>query len=191
MQGFVSIAEVDTKGRARRLPIRADIRRALCFPGGSTLMVSHLSKDISANFSDAVKKSFSLKPHEKSSSLDVQIQGLGDIGESLDTLKAPVQTSLKTFLPHVLVKDGFQKDDDMLDGKYPIICFGNLFFLSNNMPAVFLYQKLYSGKLKMIWNLSNLILFLISSESKFCLLVNFCEEKSHHLNIFYLIIIFF
>uniref|UniRef100_F6HLN0 PAX-interacting protein 1 n=1 Tax=Vitis vinifera TaxID=29760 RepID=F6HLN0_VITVI len=117
-QGFVSIAEVDTKGRARRLPIRADIRRALCFPGGSTLMVSHLSKDISANFSDAVKKSFSLKPHEKSSSLDVQIQGLGDIGESLDTLKAPVQTSLKTFLPHVLVKDGFQKDDDMLDGSF-------------------------------------------------------------------------
>ncbi|KAL6336906.1 hypothetical protein AAG906_036220 [Vitis piasezkii] len=106
-QGFVSIAEVDTKGRARRLPIRADIRRALCFPGGSTLMVSHLSKDISANFSDAVKKSFSLKPHEKSSSLD-----------SLDTLKAPVQTSLKTFLPHVLVKDGFQKDDDMLDGSF-------------------------------------------------------------------------
>ncbi|XP_048322061.2 uncharacterized protein LOC107431598 isoform X5 [Ziziphus jujuba] len=48
-QGFVSVAEVDTKGRARRLPIKADIRRALCFPGGSTLMVSHLNRDISAN----------------------------------------------------------------------------------------------------------------------------------------------
>lgn len=47
MQGFVSVAEVDTKGRARKLPIKADIRRALCFPGGSTLMVSHLKKDIS------------------------------------------------------------------------------------------------------------------------------------------------
>ncbi|OMO68248.1 hypothetical protein CCACVL1_20008 [Corchorus capsularis] len=44
-QGFVSIAEVDKRGRARRFPIKADIRKALCFPGGSTLMVSHLSKD--------------------------------------------------------------------------------------------------------------------------------------------------
>jgi hypothetical protein len=25
--------------------VKADIRRALCFPGGSTLMVSHLNKD--------------------------------------------------------------------------------------------------------------------------------------------------
>lgn len=48
MQGFVSIAEIDTKGRARRVPIRADIRRALCFPGGSTLMVSHLNGSVSA-----------------------------------------------------------------------------------------------------------------------------------------------
>lgn len=43
-QGFVPIAEVDTKGKARRLPIKADIRRSLCFPGGSTLMVSHVNK---------------------------------------------------------------------------------------------------------------------------------------------------
>ncbi|KAL3637196.1 hypothetical protein CASFOL_019495 [Castilleja foliolosa] len=46
-QGFTVIGEVDKKGRARRLPIKADIRRALCFPGGSTLMVSHLLKDSS------------------------------------------------------------------------------------------------------------------------------------------------
>ncbi|XP_021744592.1 uncharacterized protein LOC110710573 isoform X2 [Chenopodium quinoa] len=45
-QGFVSIAEVNTKGRVRKLPIRADIRRALCFPGGSTLMVTHLSENL-------------------------------------------------------------------------------------------------------------------------------------------------
>lgn len=125
MQGFVPIAEVDSKGRARRLPVRGDIRRALCFPGGSTLMVSHLSRDISANISDAVKKPFSLKPHKKSLSFDVQTQGQGDRGENLDTLKSPVQTSLKTVLPHVLVKDGLQKDDNRLDGKYPNICYGN------------------------------------------------------------------
>ncbi|GMJ03799.1 hypothetical protein like AT2G41450 [Hibiscus trionum] len=46
-QGFTSIAEVDKKGRAGRLPIRAFIRKALCFPGGSTLMVCHLNKDMS------------------------------------------------------------------------------------------------------------------------------------------------
>ncbi|KAI8017137.1 hypothetical protein LOK49_LG04G00682 [Camellia lanceoleosa] len=48
-EGFVSIGEVDTKGRVRRLPIKAGVRRALCFPGESTLKVSHLNKDSSAN----------------------------------------------------------------------------------------------------------------------------------------------
>ncbi|ERN05104.1 uncharacterized protein LOC18433272 [Amborella trichopoda] len=46
-QGFVTMAEVDTKGRARKLPIKADVRRAMCFPGCSTLLVAHLNKDIS------------------------------------------------------------------------------------------------------------------------------------------------
>ncbi|GAB2221649.1 hypothetical protein Droror1_Dr00012834 [Drosera rotundifolia] len=45
-QGFLPIAEVDSKGKARRIPIKADIRRALCFPGGSTLMVSHLKSSL-------------------------------------------------------------------------------------------------------------------------------------------------
>ncbi|KAJ6812417.1 uncharacterized protein M6B38_149805 [Iris pallida] len=44
-KGFISIGEVDSKDKARRLPIKADIRRALCFPGGSTLMVAHLKRD--------------------------------------------------------------------------------------------------------------------------------------------------
>lgn len=52
MQGFKGIGEVDKKGRAHRLPIKADVRRALCFPGGSTLMTSHLLKD---NPSESVK----------------------------------------------------------------------------------------------------------------------------------------
>lgn len=47
-QGFVSVGEVDTKGKIRRIPVRADIRRALCFPGGSTLMVTHLTKELLA-----------------------------------------------------------------------------------------------------------------------------------------------
>lgn len=46
LQGFVSIGEVDTKGKIRKIPVRADIKRALCFPGGSTLMVAHLKKEL-------------------------------------------------------------------------------------------------------------------------------------------------
>lgn len=47
LQGFESVGEVDTKGKICRIPVRADIKRALCFPGGSMLMVSHL-KDLTA-----------------------------------------------------------------------------------------------------------------------------------------------
>ncbi|XP_024043169.1 uncharacterized protein LOC18031219 [Citrus clementina] len=70
-QGFASVAEVDTKGRARRLPIKADIRKALCFPGGSTLMVSHLDKDTSADTAVSLKFCFPVKPCEKSSLVTV------------------------------------------------------------------------------------------------------------------------
>lgn len=45
MQGFTVIGKVDKRGKACRLCVKADIRRALCFPGDSTLMVSHLLGD--------------------------------------------------------------------------------------------------------------------------------------------------
>ncbi|CAN6351201.1 unnamed protein product [Urochloa humidicola] len=45
-QGFISVGEVDTRGKVRKIPVRADIKRALCFPGGSTLMVAHLKKEL-------------------------------------------------------------------------------------------------------------------------------------------------
>ncbi|XP_008449211.1 uncharacterized protein LOC103491160 isoform X3 [Cucumis melo] len=60
-QGFLSIAEVDTKGKVRRIPVRADIRRALCFPGGSTLMISHI-QGISMCSADLPKLRSLLKP---------------------------------------------------------------------------------------------------------------------------------
>ncbi|XP_020234487.1 uncharacterized protein LOC109814462 isoform X2 [Cajanus cajan] len=56
-QGFTEIAQVDAKGRARRLPVKADIRKSLCFPGGSTLMVCHLRKEFLADNANAVKHS--------------------------------------------------------------------------------------------------------------------------------------
>ncbi|KAG5055082.1 hypothetical protein JHK85_007592 [Glycine max] len=54
-QGFVEIAQVGTKGRARRLPIKADIQKSLCFLGGSTLMVCHLGKELLADDANTVK----------------------------------------------------------------------------------------------------------------------------------------
>lgn len=43
------MAEVDQKGKAKRLHIKPNIRKALCFPGGSTLMLSHLKKESPVN----------------------------------------------------------------------------------------------------------------------------------------------
>ncbi|CAA0376167.1 unnamed protein product [Arabidopsis thaliana] len=48
-QGFVKLAEVDHKGKAKGLHIKSNIRKALCFPGGSTLMLSHLNKESISN----------------------------------------------------------------------------------------------------------------------------------------------
>ncbi|PHU16710.1 hypothetical protein BC332_12405 [Capsicum chinense] len=61
-QGFSVIGQVDTKGRARRLPIKADIRKALCFPGGSNLMISHFNKDNLHGSAVYLNLKFPLKP---------------------------------------------------------------------------------------------------------------------------------
>ncbi|KAJ3687936.1 hypothetical protein LUZ61_017100 [Rhynchospora tenuis] len=45
-QGFVLLGQVDSKGKARKLSVKADIKKMLCFPSGSKLMVSHLKKDL-------------------------------------------------------------------------------------------------------------------------------------------------
>lgn len=41
--GFVIVAEVDGRGRPWKLPIKADVRRAMSIPGSATLMISYLS----------------------------------------------------------------------------------------------------------------------------------------------------
>ncbi|PHT54577.1 hypothetical protein CQW23_09039 [Capsicum baccatum] len=61
-KGFSVIGQVDTKGRARRLPIKADIRKALCFPGGSNLMISHFNKDNLHGSAVYLNLKFPLKP---------------------------------------------------------------------------------------------------------------------------------
>ncbi|BBH07257.1 N-acetyltransferase [Prunus dulcis] len=94
-QGFVSIAEVDTKGKCRRIPIKADIRRALCFPGGSTLMVLHLNQDVSSNTAESLKLGILLKPNGKSSTAsENQLPGFSK--GNYTTLNTENQMSLRS-----------------------------------------------------------------------------------------------
>lgn len=108
MQGFVSIAEVDSKGRARRLPIKADIRRALCFPGGSTLMVSHLNKEISDNPADSLKLCLPLKPRETCSSSAFGAQQLR-------------LSRSENLPPKGLMNDGLPREDEKSGGMLDLI----------------------------------------------------------------------
>ncbi|KAK1366068.1 microcephalin [Heracleum sosnowskyi] len=83
-QGFVPVGEVNTKGRARRLPVRADVRRSLCFPGGSTLMISHIMID-SANSTEPLIHSSPPKLLTWSSPLAIcQVQELRGITKVQD-----------------------------------------------------------------------------------------------------------
>ncbi|GJV80097.1 hypothetical protein Tco_1515967 [Tanacetum coccineum] len=66
IDGFVIVGQLNTKGRARRLPIKADIIKALCFPGGTTLMVSHLQKECSYDSIESFKLSSLIKPLQNS-----------------------------------------------------------------------------------------------------------------------------
>ncbi|XP_052177059.1 uncharacterized protein LOC127791239 isoform X2 [Diospyros lotus] len=112
-QGFMSIGEVDTKGRARRLPIKANIRRALSFPGGSTLMVSNLIEDKSANLEEPVKPFSFLKSLEISlPSVLVENHEVGGLDETSAPVNAVNQMLVRTECsqPQDLVKNGFQMD---------------------------------------------------------------------------------
>ncbi|KAI3867878.1 hypothetical protein MKW92_046551 [Papaver armeniacum] len=99
-QGFVPTAEVDNKGKVSGLRMKANIRRALCFPGGSTLMVSHLNKDISTstNPSNDPKLCSLLKGHVNSAaSVSIQRQEMQGTGECNNISKDG--SSLEVALP--------------------------------------------------------------------------------------------
>ncbi|KAL8489428.1 hypothetical protein ACS0TY_025364 [Phlomoides rotata] len=61
-QGFSVIGQVTKKGRARKLPIKADIRKALCFPGGSTLMSSQVPNGSSSESVELLNICLPTKP---------------------------------------------------------------------------------------------------------------------------------
>ncbi|KAL3694383.1 hypothetical protein R1sor_008034 [Riccia sorocarpa] len=41
-QGFVKVAEVDGRGKPKKLPIKGELKKAMSIPGSATLMISHL-----------------------------------------------------------------------------------------------------------------------------------------------------
>lgn len=86
---------MDTKGRARRLPIRADIRRALCFPGGSILMISHLNEIPHGTGDCSIK--LCLKSAMKSDSSTDKFYSLASTGEAFapDSATSIGQENLK------------------------------------------------------------------------------------------------
>eukprot|EP00258_Populus_trichocarpa_P042184 XP_024458203.1 uncharacterized protein LOC7473591 [Populus trichocarpa] len=107
-QGFASIAEVDKKGRPRRLPIKPNIRRALCFPGSSTLMVSHLNEGNSATPEASLQFCFPLKPCNNSSSAVYRSAESGFIAEDYTTLKSQNQITSRIENSH---HERFAKDE--------------------------------------------------------------------------------
>lgn len=134
MQGFTSIAEVDGKGRARRLPIKANIRRALCFPGGSTLMVSHLNEDASANPADSLKFCFPINSHENSlSAVDLSVVP-GSTVEGYNALKLQNQITsrIESSDAEGLTKYGISVEGADLGGKKKLVIYNALYSLEWN-----------------------------------------------------------
>ncbi|XP_027353156.1 uncharacterized protein LOC113863697 isoform X2 [Abrus precatorius] len=119
-QGFISIAQVDTKGRARRLPVKADIRKSLCFPGGSTLMVCHLRKEFLAEDANSVKCLPSQLHQNSFTSAIAEDEQLEFSGQLHVDLKFPNRSSHRTESdkrePKALVKDGSSREYDKLGG---------------------------------------------------------------------------
>ncbi|CAJ2671573.1 unnamed protein product [Trifolium pratense] len=115
-QGFSSIAQVDTKGRARRLPVKADIRKALCFPGGSTLMILHLRKELLEDNSNS-GKCLPSQPHQNSfTPAIVENEGPESSGELLINLKTSRRTGTNQSKPKALVKVGTSRGHGKLSG---------------------------------------------------------------------------
>lgn len=117
---------MDTKGRARRLPVKADIRKSLCFPGGSTLMVCHLRKELSDDDANSVKCLPSQpQPHQNSfTPAIVENEGLEFSGDLHIDLKFSNRSSHRTDTdqsqPVALVKDGSSREYGKLSGNLSV-----------------------------------------------------------------------
>ncbi|OIW11483.1 hypothetical protein TanjilG_26849 [Lupinus angustifolius] len=118
-QGFIPIAQVDPKGKARKLPVKADIRKSLCFPGGSTLMVFHTRNELLANATNSMK-CLSSHPNSLPSAI-AENEKSGFSGGLPVDLNFSNQSSHRTentdkSQPEVLLKDGSSRDYNKRNG---------------------------------------------------------------------------
>lgn len=116
---------MDTKGRARRLPIKADIRKALCFPGGSTLMVCHLRTELIADPADTTK-CLPLPPHKNLlTSANAENDQLKFTGQSHIDLNLSNKSTYRTDDTEnghleALVEDGISREFDDLSCRFSL-----------------------------------------------------------------------
>ncbi|VVB03013.1 unnamed protein product [Arabis nemorensis] len=110
-QGFITLAEVDQKGKAKKLHIKSNIRKALCFPGGSTLMVSHLEKESSRNPAN-LEVSSSWKYHCEKSPLSARNNCAGPVAGDSVKLGESLGESV-----YVDCFSGFRSPMDSITGK--------------------------------------------------------------------------
>ncbi|XP_020275882.1 uncharacterized protein LOC109850310 isoform X2 [Asparagus officinalis] len=128
-QGFNSVGEINRKGKPCKLPVKANIRRALCFPGGSTLMIAYLNRNNmgSANFSEHAKFSFPAKSHAKSYNClpsKTPIHMKSTEGESAVSLRKdgsyPVLHQAESNKAEHLIKDCFSTDPQKVNASFPV-----------------------------------------------------------------------
>lgn len=112
---------MDTRGRAPRLPIKADIRKTLCLPGGSTLMVCHLKKELIDDDANSGKRLLSL-PHRNSSTPAIIENEQCEVSDELliDFISSLRRDTAQS-KPKALAKDGSSRGHGKLSGN-PSIC---------------------------------------------------------------------
>lgn len=128
---------MDAKGRARRLPVKADIRKSLCFPGGSTLMVCHLRKEFSADAANSMKCLPSQLHHNSLTSANAENERLEFSGKLNIDLNFSNQSSHRTENTgksqlEALMKDGSSREYDKL-------CGSALIYLSHILAIVIIF----------------------------------------------------
>lgn len=111
---------MDTKGRARRLPVKADIQKSLCFLGGSTLMVCHVMKECLADEDNTTKclpSQFHQNSFTPAIAEDEQLKISGKLHADLKFLdKCFRRTTTGKSQHKSLVKDESSEEYDKLSG---------------------------------------------------------------------------
>ncbi|KAK7244490.1 hypothetical protein RIF29_39313 [Crotalaria pallida] len=113
-QGFIPIAHVGAKGKAQRLPVKADIRKSLCFPGDSTLMVFHLRKEFLVGATNSMRRLPSqvhnCLPSAFAANDQPEFSGELPIGLNFSNRSFHKTENTDKSQPEVLVKDGSSRE---------------------------------------------------------------------------------